>query len=276
MSNEKQLAPIEAFKIDLAKLQPEIKKLLPEHITIERFERVVLTAAQMSPRILECDKKSLFNACLRAASDGLLPDGREGAIVPYGSDAQWMPMVYGIFKKMRNSGEVSSNAANIVHKNDKFKYWVDDSGEHIMHEPDPFSDRGEAVGVYSMVNTKDGSAYIDVMSKNEVMAARAVSKSKNNSPWEGPFKYEMWKKTSVRRLSKRVPMSAEVERVIQANDDLFDFSQAPIETKAEKIQKLIKDEPKEEAQEQPQQTEAKEGYAGFTGGGFVTNGEREG
>mgnify|MGYP000871552532 CR=1 FL=1 len=239
----KQQSPFDAFRVDLNKLQTEIKKLLPEHISIERFERVVLTAIQMNPDLLNKDRKSLFNACLRAASDGLLVDGREAAIVPFKDQAQYMPMTYGIIKKMRNSGELSTISANIIHENDEFDYFVDQDGEHFTHKPKLLGERGEAIGVYSMVKTKDGGLYFDVMNKNEVMAIRNVSRSKNNSPWDGPFSLEMWKKSSIRRLSKRVPMSAEVERVIQANDDWIDFNQTQIESKAEKIQNLITQKP---------------------------------
>src|SRR5690606_4434069 len=126
-----------------------------------------------------------------------------------------MPMTYGIIKKMRNSGELSTIASNVIHANDVFEYYVDQDGEHFVHKPQMLTNRGEPIGVYSMVKTKDGGLYFDVMSKNEVMAVRAVSRSKNNSPWDGTFALEMWKKTTIRRLSKKVPMSAEVERVIQ-------------------------------------------------------------
>lgn len=239
----KQLAPIEAFKVDLARFQPEIKKLLPEHITVERFERVVMSAVQMNPYLLELDKKSLFDACLKCASDGLIPDGREAALVPFSGKVQYMPMVYGIVKKIRNSGELATIAANVVHEKDHFEYSVDQDGEHFSHKPQMFGSRGDPVGVYALIKTKDDALYFDVLNKNDVMAIKALAeaklKDKSRSPWNGAFQYEMWKKSAIRRLSKRVPMSAEVERVIQANDDMIDLSQAHVETKAQKIQKLI-------------------------------------
>jgi recombination protein RecT len=44
---------------------------------------------------------------VRLAQDGLLPDGREAAIVKFGNKAQAMPMIAGILKKIRQSGDVS-------------------------------------------------------------------------------------------------------------------------------------------------------------------------
>lgn len=239
MDKNQTIQEFNHFKQDLSKLQSEVKKLLPEHISFERFERVVLSAIQMNDYLLSLDRKSLFNACLKCAADGLLPDGKEAAIVPFAGEAQYMPMVYGIIKKMRNSGELKTIAANIVYEKDDFQYFVDQDGEHFSHKPQMFGDRGKPIGVYSMIKTKDEALYFDVMSQNEVNAVKASSKNKKNSPWDGTFYLQMWIKTSIRRLSKRVPMSAEVERVIQANDDMIDFNQVQVESKADKIKKLI-------------------------------------
>ncbi len=220
----------DSFNKDFTAFVPEIKKLLPSYINIEKFERVVLTAVQMNEDLLKADRKTLFTACLKAASDGLLPDGREGAIVTFSTKgvlcAQWMPMVSGIIKKVRNSGELKSIVANIVHEKDVFKYAINETGESITHEPNVFADRGKAIGCYAIAETKEGAKYFDVMSEADVMATKSASKAKFG-PWDGPFKFEMWKKTVIRRLSKRLPMSSEVESVIQADDELFEFDNEP-------------------------------------------------
>uniref|UniRef100_UPI00195373C4 recombinase RecT n=1 Tax=Klebsiella aerogenes TaxID=548 RepID=UPI00195373C4 len=46
---------------------------------------------------------------------GLLPDGREGAIVEFSGKAQWMPMIGGLRKKVRNSGEIATWEAHVVY-----------------------------------------------------------------------------------------------------------------------------------------------------------------
>ena len=59
----------------------EIADVLPEHITEEKFRRVAMTAINLTPALYKCDRKSLLGALLNAATDGLLPDGREAALV---------------------------------------------------------------------------------------------------------------------------------------------------------------------------------------------------
>lgn len=221
----KAIKPVEQLKQSLQKMDGQFKAALPSHITAEKFTRVLMTAVSQTPALVEADRQSLFGACMKAAQDGLLPDGREGAIVTFNSNggkiAQWMPMTAGLLKKMRNSGEIASITSQIVYSGDAFDYYIDDEGEHISHRPLMFGDRGERIGAYSLLKTKDGAIYIECMNAKQIADVKNVSRSKNNGPWNGPFEEEMWKKTTLRRLSKRAPMSTDVEEQIRRDDDLF-------------------------------------------------------
>ena len=61
----------------------QFKGSLPAHIPVERFKKVLLVAVNMNPALVGADRRSFFNSALKAANDGLLPDGREGALVIY-------------------------------------------------------------------------------------------------------------------------------------------------------------------------------------------------
>lgn len=249
----KALAPVEEVKSSLSKMSEQFKLALPPHIPVERFVRVTQTAISTSPDLVAADRTSLFAAAMKAAQEGLLPDGKEAAIVTFNANignkanpkwikkAQYMPMVAGILKKVRNSGELSMITSNVIYKNDHFRYWVDQEGEHLTHEPNLFGERGDRIGVYSLARTKDGAVYIDVMRTEEVEAARNVSRAKDSGPWSGPFENEMWKKTSIKRLAKRLPMSTDLEMTIRSDDEIFNpepegDDPAPREAKPAKTQ----------------------------------------
>ena len=100
------ITPINEVRQSLERMKPEFARTLPPQIDPEKFVRVSITAVQNMPALLECDRKTLYSACMKCATDGLLPDGREAAIVKFGSSAQYMPMVAGIMKKVRQSGEL--------------------------------------------------------------------------------------------------------------------------------------------------------------------------
>lgn len=213
----------EQIRTSLQALAPQLKAALPPHINVEKFIRVAQTAILTNPSVLNCERNSLFAACLKAAQDGLLPDGKEAALVPFGQVATYMPMVAGIMKKVRNSGELSSIMSQIVYEKDPFRYWVDENGEHLTHEPNILSiDRGQPVGAYAIARTKDGGTYIEVMTRDDVERVRDSSRSKDSGPWK-LWPEEMAKKTAIRRLSKRLPMSTDLEDTIQRDDQYYDI-----------------------------------------------------
>lgn len=210
---------------DLKLLEPEIAKVIPEHITVDRFMRVVATAIAMNPDVRDADRRSLFTAAVKAATDGLVPDGREGAFVVYGKQVVWMPMVAGIIKKVRNSGELQSITSNVVHVADFFDYWIDDTGEHIMHRPKLDGERGDISCAYAVAKTLKGGVYTEVMSRGQVDQVRKASKAPNGPAWRDWYG-EMARKAVVRRLAKRLPMSTDLEQVILRDDDHFELERA--------------------------------------------------
>lgn len=233
----KALKPIDEIRNTL--MSEETKKqllmVLPPQMPVEKFQRVAITALNKNPDLAECSRLSLYNSFMQAAQDGLLPDGHEAAIVKYNKrdgapTAQYQPMVKGILKKIRNSGELKSITAKCIHQNDPFRYWVDDSGEHLTHEPDLFAaDRGPIIGVYALAKTKDDAIYLTVLTKAEVEKVRQSSKAKDNGPWVGWWD-QMAEKTAIRRLSKRMPMSTDLEEFMRRDDELFDTEATVTET----------------------------------------------
>lgn len=226
--SENQLVPADELKKSVKLLEGQFKLALPSHISSEKFIRVVQTAIQTNKDLVESDRTSFFAACMKSAQDGLIPDGKEAALVTYRlkdgtKQVQYMPMVSGILKKIRNSGELSSITSQLVYERDQFRYWVDSDGEHIQHEPLMFGERGNLLGVYALAKLKDGSIFIEVMTLDQIEAVKKSSRAAAFGPWSGPFASEMMRKTVIRRLSKRLPLSTDIESTIKADDDLYEF-----------------------------------------------------
>ena len=229
------LTPAQEFNLQLDQQAANFKALLPSHISLEKFKRVVVVAVSQNPDLFRADRRSFFNAAQKCASDGLLPDGREAALVVYNTktkvrladgtqqeqwvaQVQYMPMIVGVRKRMRNSGEVTSAEAYVVYKNDKFfqKYGDD---PQIVHEPPVFGvDRGEPVGAYAIIRLKNGEILREVMDYVEIERVRAVSRSKDGPAWRGWWG-EMARKTVLRRCSKAAPNSAEIDALLARDDE---------------------------------------------------------
>lgn len=214
----------------IEKMSPSFKAALPPHVSVEKFVRVTLTALQTTPALLEADRRSLYAAATKAAQMGLLPDGREGAIVTYrgktGVQCQWMPMVAGVMKLVRNSGEISTWSVQAVYENDVFEFELGDT-ERILHKP-ALKNRGSIIAVYSVVTMKDGEKSREVMSVEDVEAIRKRSRSGTAGPWVTDFA-EMAKKTVIRRHAKRLPLSTDIDGVVHEDDEIFMPPPAPTE-----------------------------------------------
>lgn len=228
---------VEQFKVQITNRESDFKMALPAHIPVERFVRVVMTAVIGNRDLLQADRISLFESAMKAAQDGLLPDGREGALVIYNTKikengreiwikkVQWMPMIAGILKKVRNSGELSTVVARVVYAGDKFRNWIDDNGEHIEYEAGENQDRNIVRRVFAMAKLKDGSIEVEPLTPDDIDKIRNASKSKDKGPWVDWWE-EMAKKSALRRLAKRLPVSTDLDDLIRRDDALYDFDSA--------------------------------------------------
>ncbi len=212
-------SPVEQIRHQLIKMTPEFKNALPSHIKPEKFQRVVMTVLQQNQDLLNADRRSLFASCIKCAADGLIPDGREAALVMFGKQVQYMPMLAGIQKRARNSGTIASIQAHVIYEHDHFMI-KRGLNETIEHEPKFPGDRGKPVGAYAIAKFKDGTDPVfEVMDINAIEKVRSVSRSKNNGPWVQWWD-EMARKTVFRRLSKWLPMDAEVDELIARDDEV--------------------------------------------------------
>lgn len=227
----KTITPTEEVQNVLMLNIEEFRKALPSHITPDKFLRVAMTAIQGNPDLLtKCTRQSLYLAFKLAAQDGLLPDDREGTIIPYKGNAEWTPMVAGICKKARNSGEVSTMNAIVVFENDKFEAWEDEKGPHFKHVP-AFTNRGEVLLTFAYAIMKDGSVYAELVDRDQMAAIEAASATGDSfSPWKTKFRTEMMRKSALRRLCKyRMPSSTDLDELVRSDDKFYDLEK---ETKA--------------------------------------------
>jgi recombination protein RecT len=212
----------------LERKAPDLRQLLPVHIDTDKFIRTALVAMARNPKIAKAPVSQLYLACSLAATDGLLLDNREAALVQFGESVTYMPMVAGILKKARQSGEISTFVAEVVHEKDEFGYKNVDGKVVFLHAPNLFADRGPIVGVYAAATLKDGSFMVEVLTKAQVERVRAVSRAKNAGPWTEWWE-EMAKKTAIRRLSKRLPSSVDKEgrdlfrEAVERDDEMYDM-----------------------------------------------------
>lgn len=211
------------FGAKLDQLEPAIRAALPEHVPFDRFRRVVLTAVNMSigtpTDLLRADPRLVLMAALRAAQDGLMPDGREGVIMLFKGKPVWMPMVGGLLKLARNSGEIASLQSQVVYRGEPFRVVLGDE-DRIVHERvlEAVDSGQPPIAVYAIAVLRDGTRVHEAMTWKQVMKVKAGSASGDKGPW-GAWPDEMARKTVLRRLLKRLPLSTDRDgdrRLVQA------------------------------------------------------------
>jgi recombination protein RecT len=227
--------PAEAsnFPSMLEQYKGEIARALPKHINPDRMMRIALTAFRMTPKLGDCDPRSVFAAVIQSSQLGLeVGLMGEAHLVPFGNQCQLIPGYTGLMKLARNSGLVVDIYAEAVRINDKFVLKLGMERD-LQHEPltaqggFPASDeeRGEVVGFYAVGVLKDGSRTFVAMSRAEVVKIRdgskgyqAAKKYKKESPWDTDFG-AMGLKTAIRRLCKWLPKSPELATALALDDN---------------------------------------------------------
>lgn len=258
--------PMDRFKQELAMREGHLRSLLPQAMTVDKFQGIVVAAVADNMDLLDCDRGSLLKACLSAAELGLslnksmgeadilkVWDGRLKKNV-----AQFRPRYKGLMKLALQAGEVLKIESRLVYSKDVFE--VEQGIDPRIIHKHGLSDRGEKIGAYCVWKLKNGESQFEIMSKEEILAIRDRSSSKTkDGTIVGPWKTdeaEMWRKTVVRRASKYMPLSTEAQRAVMVDNqaegiidadeysgsemDITDFNEVPaaeaqVQTLEEKI-----------------------------------------
>jgi len=252
----------------LDRFKDQIAAALPRHMTPDRMARIVTTEVRKTPKLLQCNPKSLFGAVIQASQLGLEPGSALGHayLIPYGKDVNLIIGYRGMIDMARRSGQIISIEARPVFEGDTFTYSFGLEPD-LQHTPGAYDVKNPLTHVYAVAKLKGGGTQWDVMTKAEVEAIRQASQGRNSSPWQKHFT-EMAKKTVIRRLFKYLPVSIEMQTAVgldeqadagvaQNNDACIDgdfmvMDEAPEEkpiSKTESIKKKLKDDSTEDTGE---------------------------
>lgn len=247
---QRQQSLVESIKHP--KMQEQIQRSLPPGVALDRFTAVTLAAFNHNPDLATSDRQSLYNAVIKAAQEGLLPDGQDAVlnvyntnVAPRGQAAKWVKKVQfqrmkmGVLKQFKKAGIDAYSCC--VYENEKVELWNDETGEHIRHARLPFAkDKGEMIGSYAVAPLPNGKCKVATMDMEAIMKAKASSKSGDgdNAPWNKWFD-QMAEKSALHRLRRRVGLiDEEAEKELKKIDEEFeeeDRSEQPPEARAQPV-----------------------------------------
>jgi recombination protein RecT len=185
---------------------PEFAKRLPATTDPTKWTMQLATVVQKNPDLLGCDPGSLLLAAYEAAELGvsLSPTLQLGYLIPYKGKAQFQISWRGLVQKAHETGCVKALYAEVVYANDKFERQYAPK-RNLFHAP-AGGDRGEEIGAYAHVEFVNGATDWEFCEKKLIERHRKHSKQPDSLMWR-EFHEEAWKKTAIRILAKRLPMS---------------------------------------------------------------------
>lgn len=188
----------------------QLKESLPEGVSLERFKRVAITAIRTKPELAEANPNSLFASIVKCAQDGLIPDGREAALVKYKDDVSYLPMIGGIRKIAGEYGWTIRTA--VVYEHDEFSHYVDDGDEKIDHRPvRPGVERGQRIAAYAIAKHRDGRRKLmvvlhpaDIAKRQGMAKTQNVWKEHPDAMWEKSAGHDVFGQISLAENDRRL------------------------------------------------------------------------
>jgi recombination protein RecT len=224
----KALSPVDKAMLEIMgsmeRRAARLENLLPPDMPVERFKESVRLALAQTPSLLKCEPGTVLLSVMKAAKLGIDvaagPLGH-GALVPFGTECTFVPMFKGLVMLAVTAGVVKDMTPVLVHEKDHF---VPTEGDdpHVDHKPyvprKAADSRGDIIAAYTRVTLPDGTRVIKgMMYADDIARVEASSKGKN-TPWNGPHRPEMVKKSTIKNAFKTlgVPASEQTARLRDA------------------------------------------------------------
>lgn len=197
------------FEKQLLPLAPRFADVLPANVSPDRLIRTVVMSVERSPKLLDCDRQSLFNSAMSAAVLGLEVDGVTGQayLIPFKGKAQLVVGYKGYNTIAARSGITITGS--VVREGDEFEYELG-SDAFVKHKP-ALNNKGRIIAAWAAAVAHGRPPVVHVMGIDDLMAVKAKSPGArmSDSPWNDPtigFP-AMCEKTAKRRLARSLPLN---------------------------------------------------------------------
>lgn len=236
--------PLDPFRIALTNAKKHFEQALPttvaKYLTPDRVAKVTLAAISRTPALLQCTPDSVLRAVMQAVELGLEPTGGalgHAYLVPFKNSATLIVGYRGYIDLARRSGQIQSVEAHVVYEHDDFlvEYGIE---PRLVHKPKLSGERGDIIAAYCIANFVGGGRHCEVMTRADIDAVRARSRSGDHGPWKTDFA-EMARKTAVRRAAKYWPLSPELVKAMDLEDRVEYDDPITAETPEENLTKGV-------------------------------------
>lgn len=204
----------------------EIARVARKSVPAELFTRVVLNSLGQDRELLRCTGASLMRVLCTCAELGIIPDTelQHAHLIPYGRECKLILGYRGLIELAVRGGVIKTPPyTGVVRHGDLFRV-LEGTDRQIHHEPRFNTDPADSenpdwssrplLHVYAVVRYPGGEKDFEVMDRTDIDRIRG----NKGGPWRDHYS-EMARKTVLRRILKRVPMSEEFRRAEALDDE---------------------------------------------------------
>ena len=233
-----------------------LAKVMPQHLSRDRFEQITLAAIKSTPKLLWCfetteGQVSLLYSVIRAAAAGLEVGGlsAEAYLIPYEKsykdernqwrkrwEARLQVSDRGVRDLARRDPRVRELVADVVREGDHFVHRRTIDGEVFEHEVRGPSTR-MLTHAYCLIRWKDGGGRAIVLDAEEVLSIRdRYSEGYRADLTKPPEKQtnmwivreaKAWAKTAIHQARRELDLTPEVEEVLAGATGPDDVPELP-------------------------------------------------
>lgn len=210
---------------------PEIKRALPKHLNADRMSRIALTAFRRTPKLAECDPRSVFAAVIQASQLGLEPDtlGRS-YLIPYkvnkkvGNnweshfECQFVPGWKGLVDLMNRSGQ-GTVWTGVIFRDQQYTFRDGSVRQLEIHNETELANPEDITHAYAVGWVKGAT-----MPLVELWRVEKIRKHRDryNKVGNKHYSFENWemyaRKVPLLQVLKYMPCSPELSAAISLND----------------------------------------------------------
>lgn len=248
-----QRTPAQILGAAVERQAAQFAAVLPKGMDTRRFSRLVLQACKQAPDLVNCFETqqggaSLLLAATQCAVIGLEPNTplQQAWLLPRRRNTQvsgkWTKVwecqlsigYRGLIKLARNSGNLTTIFAEVVHEADEFEWERGLQADVLRHRPAASEDRGPLTHAYAVARFANGGYSFIVLDEFDIGKRRAMSDSwkadegkpadKQYSPWN-KWTDEMWRKSAVRALAPYLDLSTEAAIALDSDERSFELGE---------------------------------------------------
>ncbi|MHB0992647.1 MAG: recombinase RecT [Burkholderiales bacterium] len=210
--------PVAVFSNFMDKFKPQMALALPKHMTADRMARLALSAFSSSPKLQECDAKSIAASVMTAGQLGLeIGVNGAGFLVPYGKTCTFVPGWKGLVDLVSRSGR-GTVFTGVIFKDQEYTFIDGARRDLVIHNETDLDDPNDITHAYAIGWVKDAAMpVIELWRVTKIQKHR----DKYNKVGSKHYSFRDWemycRKVPLLQVLKYMPCSIEVSNAIAVN-----------------------------------------------------------